>query len=72
MSAKRSPLSAGRPSARSKKETTLASLADTGTTIRVNFDLPTEAHRKLKIYAARHGKTVKDLLTEYVTSLPED
>jgi hypothetical protein len=72
MSAKTTTLSAGRPSARSKKATTLASLADTGTTIRVNFDLPAEEHTKLKIYAARRRKTVKELLTEYVSSLPAD
>jgi hypothetical protein len=72
MSTKTTTLSAGRPSARSKKETTLASLADTGTTIRVNFDLPAQEHIKLKIYAARRQKTVKELLSEYVASLPAE
>lgn len=63
-------LSAGRPSATKSKAATLASLADTGTTKRVNFDLSAEAHTKLKVYAARQGKTVKELLTEYVVQLP--
>lgn len=71
---KTSILSAGRPSARSDKAraTTLASLADTAADVRrVNFDLPVEQHTKLKIYAAKHGKTIKELLTQYVQSLPD-
>ena len=38
---------------------------------RVNFQLSADQHMKLKIYAARQGKTIKELLTEYVASLPE-
>lgn len=72
MSTKQTTLSAGRPSAAKNKAATLASLADTSATKRVNFDLPTEEHTKLKIYAARHGKTVKELLTEYVAQLTND
>lgn len=64
-------LSAGRPSARSNKATTLASLADEVSVKRVNFVLSAEQHTKLKIHAAKQGKTIKDLLTEYVNSLPE-
>ncbi|WP_335925273.1 chromosome partitioning protein ParB [Shewanella algae] len=72
MNEKKSPtLSAGRPSA-GKSKTTLASLADKTATKRVNFDVTAEEHTKLKIYAARQGKTVKELLTEYVRSLPDD
>lgn len=64
-------LSAGRPSARADKVKTLASLADdAGGMKRVNFELSAEQHTKLKIYAARQGKTIKELLTEYVESLP--
>lgn len=64
-------LSAGRPSVRADKVKTLASLADdAGSMKRVNFELPAEQHTKLKIYAARQGKTIKELLTEYVESLP--
>ncbi len=62
-------LTAGRPSARSNKATTLASLADEAGTKRVNFELPTDQHTKLKIYAAKQGKTIKELLSEYVDSL---
>ena len=64
-------LSAGRPSARSDKAATLASLAEEASLKRVNFQLSADQHMKLKIYAARQGKTIKELLTEYVSSLPE-
>lgn len=66
-----STLVAGRPSARSNKAVTIASLADKASTKRVNFELPADQHTKLKIYAAKQGKTIKELLTEYVASLPE-
>jgi hypothetical protein len=71
MSKTASTLTAGRPSARSTKATTLASLADTPTMKRVNFELTAQDHAKLKIYATRQGKSIKDLLTEYVAQLPE-
>ena len=64
-------LSAGRPSAKSNKAATLASLADKAATSRVNFDLDRDQHTKLKVYAAKQGKTVKDVLTELVAQLPE-
>ena len=64
-------LSAGRPSARSDKAATLASLTEEASLKRVNFQLSADQHMKLKIYAARQGKTIKELLTEYVASLPE-
>lgn len=63
-------LSAGRPSARNNKAATLASLADEASTKRVNFVLSAEQHTKLKIYAAKQGTTITDLLTKYVESLP--
>jgi hypothetical protein len=64
-------LSAGRPSAKASNATTLASLADKADTVRVNFDLERAAHTKLKVYAAKQGKTVKELLKGFVDSLPE-
>ena len=69
--AQKGTLSAGRPSAKSSKAATLASLADTAATKRVNFDLSTDQHTKLKVYAAKQGKTVKELLTDFVEQLPE-
>ena len=64
-------LSAGRPSAKSSKAATLASLADKAATVRVNFDLDREQHTKLKVYAAKQGKTVKEVLSDYVAQLQE-
>lgn len=65
-------LSAGRPSAKhNNKAATLASLADAVSTKRVNFELSSMQHMKLKIYAAKQGKTIRELLTEYVDNLPE-
>lgn len=64
-------MSAGRPSAKSSKAATLASLADKAPTVRVNFDLDREQHTKLKVYAAKQGKTVKEVLSDYVAQLPE-
>ncbi len=64
-------LTAGRPSVTKSRAATLASLADDATMKRVNFELPADQHTKLKIYATKQGKTIKDLLTEYVAQIPE-
>ena len=73
MSKAATALTAGRPSARTDKSkaATLASLADDASMKRVNFELSADQHTKLKIYATRQGKTIKELLTEYVASLPD-
>ena len=74
MSKTTSTLSAGRPSTRSDKvkAATLASLTDdTSGMKRVNFELSAEQHAKLKIHAAKTGKSIKDLLTGYVAGLPD-
>ena len=68
---KQGTLTAGRPSATKSRAATLASLADDTTMKRVKFELPADQHTKLKIYATRQGKTIKELLTEYVAQLPE-
>lgn len=67
-------LTSGRPSARTDKAkaATLASLSDDASSMkRVNFDLSAEQHAKLKIHAAKSGKSIKELLTEYVKGLPD-
>ena len=74
MSKTATTLSAGRPSARTDKAkaATLASLADDASSMkRVNFELSAEQHAKLKIHAARAGKSIKELMTEYVAGLPD-
>jgi predicted HicB family RNase H-like nuclease len=63
-------LIAGRPSARSTaKAANLASLADTPQMKRINFDVTAEVHRKLKVYAAEQGRSIKELLSEYVSEI---
>lgn len=74
MSKATTKIHAGRPSARADKTkaATLASLADdAGSMKRVNFELSAEQHAKLKIHSAKVGKSIKELLTEYVDSLPD-
>lgn len=64
-------LSAGRPSERNKGRT-LARLSDEATDMkRVNFQVSAELHTKLKIHAVRTGKSVKELLTDYIVKLPD-
>lgn len=72
MKNKHPTLSAGRPSAAKDKASTLASLADSQPIKRVNFDLPADQHAKLKIYAAKQGKTIKELLSDFVAQLPDE
>ncbi len=65
-------LAAGRPSMANKKAVMLSSLAGDATLKRVNFSIPANEHMKLKIYAAKHGKTITELLSEHVASLIKD
>jgi hypothetical protein len=67
---KGSILKAGRPSA--GRSRAVSDLADKPALKRVNFDLSAAAHAKLKIYAARQGKSLKEVLTEFVASLPDE
>ena len=71
MSKQVNTLSAGRPSTRANRTATLASLSDHVAMKRVNFELSADQHAKLKIYAVRQGKSIKELLTEYVAHLPD-
>ena len=67
-------LQAGRPSSRpdKNKAATLASLADSAVDMkRVNFELSADQHAKLKIYSVKVGKSIKEVLTEYVAGLPD-
>lgn len=62
-------LAAGRPSVIRGKTVTLSSLSDGAPTKRVNFVLPADEHKQLKIYAAKQGKTITELLSDYVAKL---
>jgi hypothetical protein len=68
MSERKVGLSAGRPSDK-KNAATLAALAEKRATVRVNFDLARDEHIKLKIYAAKAGKRIADVLREFVATL---
>lgn len=66
---KKNVLKAGRPS--EGKSKSIDSLAKGNESMkRVNFELSAELHTKLKIYAVSSGKSIKDVLTEYVETLP--
>lgn len=65
---KTSGLQAGRPSD-SRKATTLASLADKGPTVRINFDLERAEHKRLKMLAVQQDRSVADILREMVGKL---
>jgi hypothetical protein len=63
-------LRAGKPSAGAKrKELALDALTEKNQTVRVNFDLDREEHIKLKVHAARAGKSIADVLRELVAGL---
>lgn len=67
----RSLLKPGRPSAKTCQTTTLAGLSNQKETVRVNFDLDHTLHTKLKIYAIMKGKSIKEVLTDFVEQLPD-
>ena len=70
MSERKVGLQAGWPSEK-KKAATLAALADKSETVRVNFDLARDEHIKLKVYAAKAGKRIADVLREFVATLSD-
>jgi len=70
MSERKVGLQAGRPSEK-KHAATLSALADKRETVRVNFDLARDEHIKLKIYAAKAGKRVADVLRELIANLSD-
>jgi hypothetical protein len=49
---------------------TMSDIASPEKVKRVNFDLPEALHTKLKTYSAAQGKSIKDVLTEFVEALP--
>lgn len=60
---------AGRPSA-AKKAATLNELArGEKDSVRLNFELPRADHIKIKVHAARAGKSIADVLREFVAQL---
>ncbi|MDP1541511.1 MAG: chromosome partitioning protein ParB [Moraxellaceae bacterium] len=62
-------LSAGRPS-KTSKQATLADMADSKKTVRVNFDIDSDEHKRLKLHALMQGKTVRQVLSDFISTLP--
>ena len=62
----------GRPSAGKTKDQLMESLKDTEVTKRVNFDLAISKHQKLRIAATKRGKPIKEFLTDYIDTLPDE
>jgi hypothetical protein len=68
---KHTNLQAGRPSSRRNEGVSLASISkSSGSTKRVNFDLSVELHQKLRRYAFDNDKSLKEVMTDFVESLP--
>ncbi len=63
-------LSAGRPSARQTAKMQLSDLSVLGKYKRVNFNISVSDHLKLKVYAAEHGLTITQVLSDFIESLP--
>ncbi len=61
-------LKAGRPSSE-KRTVTMSDISGVDKMKRVNFDLPEVLHTRLKTYAASQGKSIKEVLTEFVERL---
>ena len=59
---------AGRPS-RGKEATPLNAFAESEKPVRVNFEISREEHTKLKIHAAKSGRSISDVLREFVAQL---
>ena len=70
MSAKPAGLKAGRPSA-ARAATPINVFIEPEKPVRVNFDLSRAEHTKLKIHAAKSGKSIADVMREFVTQLSD-
>jgi len=60
-------MAAGRPS-RTKPAKPI-NVFEEEKTVRVNFDLPQSEHIKLKVHAAKSGRSIADVLREYIATL---
>lgn len=66
MNKKTTGLAAGRPSVIKQK----LSMEDAPKLARVNFQVFESELEKLKIYAAKNKKTIREIFTEYISTLP--
>lgn len=63
-------MTAGRPS-RAKETAPLNVFDEKGKPVRVNVELSRDEHMKLKIHAAKSGRSISDVLREFVAKLSE-
>ena len=61
---------AGRPS-RVKEATSINVFAEKEKLVRVNFEVTRDEHTKLKVHAAKSGRTISDVLREFVAQLSD-
>ncbi|MGF7001245.1 plasmid partition protein ParG [Paraburkholderia sp. GAS32] len=61
---------AGRPS-RTKEATSINVFAEKEKMVRVNFEVTRDEHTKLKVHAAKSGRSISDVLREFVAQLSD-
>ena len=72
MSTTKSGLVAVRPSVKKAAEVKAAEAkTKKGPTKRINVELPAAARTKLKMHALKTGKTVTDIIGEFIAKLPD-
>lgn len=64
-------LTAGRPSAVARARALDELMDRSSEKKRVNFEVSADDHLRLKMYAIKSGKTVTEVLTDFIRSLPE-
>lgn len=67
MNKKTTGLAAGRPSVAKQN----LSMEDKPVLARVNFQVSESELEKLKIYAAKNKKTIREIFTEFIATLPD-
>ncbi len=60
-------LAAGRPSVNKQK----ATMEDAPKLARVNFQVFESELEKLKIYAAKNKKSIREIMTDFIATLPD-
>jgi ParG len=65
-----SKMPAGRPS-RGKGAPSINVFTEKEKMVRVNFEVTREEHTKLKVHAARSGRSISDILREFVAHLSD-
>jgi hypothetical protein len=64
-------MSAGRPSRAKEAAAPVNVFAEKEKMVRVNFDVTKDEHTKLKVHAAKSGRSISDILREFVEQLSD-